>query len=188
VDLLLRAEAFSDPTFLWWDVRPQPRFGTVEVRILDVQSTAGETAALVALVQSLARLELEEGYASRELLSMPEVIQENRFLAARDGMDARLIDPVSERQTPARVQLEELLSACLPHARELGCEPELASIASLAERTGSRRQLDAWRTAGNLPAVVAGLAELFTADGPPRAGGSFDFLSGGSREISAACP
>jgi carboxylate-amine ligase len=188
VDLLLRAEAFSDPTFLWWDVRPQPRFGTVEVRILDVQSTAGETAALVALVQSLARLELEEGYASRELLSMPEVIQENRFLAARDGMDARLIDPVSERQTPARVQLEELLSACLPHARELGCEPELASIASLSERTGSRRQLDAWRTAGNLPAVVAGLADLFTADGPPRAGGSFDFLSGGSREISAACP
>jgi carboxylate-amine ligase len=188
VDVLLRCHAFADPTFLWWDVRPQPRFGTVEVRILDVQSTAGETAALVALVQSLARLELEEGYASRELLAMPEVLQENRFLAARDGMDARLIDPVSERQIPARVQLEELLSACLPHAQDLGCEPELASIASLAERTGATRQLEGWRTSDSLPAVVAALAALFTADTPPRAEGRFDPVAGGSRQISAVCP
>ena len=61
VDLLIRCDAFPEPTFLWWDVRPQPRFGTVEVRILDAQTTVAETAALVALVQSLARLEIAGG-------------------------------------------------------------------------------------------------------------------------------
>ena len=54
VDLLLRSGAFPEPTYLWWDVRPQPRFGTVEVRVMDVQPTSAFTRALVALVQSIA--------------------------------------------------------------------------------------------------------------------------------------
>src|ERR1700730_10056373 len=91
VDLLLRCDAFPEPTFLWWDVRPQPRFGTVEVRVMDAQSRIVETAALVALVQSIARLELEEGYASEDIICADEVLAENRFLAARDGVDAHLI-------------------------------------------------------------------------------------------------
>ena len=62
VDLLIRCGAFPEPTFLWWDVRLQPRFGTVEVRIMDAQTTVEDTAALVALVQSIARLEVEEGF------------------------------------------------------------------------------------------------------------------------------
>ena len=61
VDRLLRCGAFADPTFLWWDVRLQPRFGTVEVRIMDAQSTSDRTGALAALVQSIAHLELEDG-------------------------------------------------------------------------------------------------------------------------------
>jgi carboxylate-amine ligase len=161
VDVLLRSNAFADPTFLWWDVRPQPRLGTVEVRILDAQTTAAETVALVALVQSLARLELSEGYAPRELLDMPEVIEENRFLAARDGMEAELIDPLLERRVPARGQLEQLVAACLPHARELGCELQLSTVATLAEGTGARRQLHTWHSSGSLPALVAELASAF---------------------------
>ena len=61
VDLLIRCDAFPEPTFLWWDVRPQPRFGTVEVRILDAQTTVAETAALAALVQCIAKLEVRGG-------------------------------------------------------------------------------------------------------------------------------
>jgi len=57
VDLLVRCEAFEEATFLWWDVRLQPRLGTVEVRIMDAQTTLEATTALVALVQCLARLE-----------------------------------------------------------------------------------------------------------------------------------
>ena len=74
MDLLIRCDAFPEPTFLWWDVRPQPRFGTVEVRILDAQTTVAETAALVALVQCIARLEITEGYASAPLVDTTEVL------------------------------------------------------------------------------------------------------------------
>ena len=173
VDVLLRSEAFSDPTFLWWDVRPQPRLGTVELRIADAQSTTRDTAALVALVQAVARLELSEGYVDQNLLAMPEVLDENRFIAARDGMDARLIDPMLERQVPARVQLAELLAACVPHAWELGSTHELSTVPALAERTGARRQLDAYAETDDLAEVVAGLADVFvqTAPGEPVLGG-----------------
>ena len=133
VEMLIRCDAFAEPTFLWWDVRPQPRFGTVEVRVLDAQTTVGETAALVALVQAIASLELNEGYASTQLVQSPEVLDENRFLAARDGMGARLIDPELGCRVPAREQLTELLEACAPHAAELGCGAELAHRGAHAE-------------------------------------------------------
>ena len=167
VDVLLRCEAFDEPTFLWWDVRPQPRFGTVEVRILDVQSTAAETIGLTALVQCIARLELADSYMPRELLERPELLEENRFIAARDGMDARLLDPVSERLVPARLQLDLLLEACVPHARALGCVEELASVRSLAEGTGAARQLELARGRDGLPGLVSAMATLFTSDAVP---------------------
>lgn len=61
VNLLVGSEAIPDPTFLWWDLRPQPRFGTLELRIMDAQTRTEDTAALVALSPALARLELTEG-------------------------------------------------------------------------------------------------------------------------------
>jgi glutamate---cysteine ligase / carboxylate-amine ligase len=161
VDLMLRCEAFPEPTFLWWDVRPQPRFGTVEVRIMDVQTSPADTAALVALVQSLARLELEEGYASPEAMSRQELLEENRFLAARDGPDARLIDARQERRVPVRVQVRDLLDACGPHAAALGCETELAQIERLAERGGAERQVVRARADDRLAGLVETLADAF---------------------------
>ena len=68
MDLLIRCDAFPEPTFLWWDVRPQPRFGTVEVRIMDAQTTVTDTAALAALVQCIARLEIRDGFVSSSLM------------------------------------------------------------------------------------------------------------------------
>ena len=164
VDVLLRCEAFEEPTFLWWDVRPQPRFGTVEVRILDAQSTLAETVGLTALVQCIARLELEEGYLPPEVLSQPELLEENRFIATRDGMDARMLDPVREALVPARLQLDLLLEACAPHAHALGCVDELLSVRALAEGTGAARQLELSRGDDGLQGVVATLADLFTSD------------------------
>jgi carboxylate-amine ligase len=161
VDLLVRCEAFPEPTFLWWDVRPQPRFGTVEVRVMDAQTTPDETTALAALLQSVARLELEEGYAPPQLVEATEVLDENRFLAARDGMDAELIDPVAERRVPARKLLAELLDAARPHARALGCAAELDRVATLAAVPGAVRQVNAARQADRLRGLVATLAEQF---------------------------
>jgi carboxylate-amine ligase len=163
VSLLIRCEAFPEPTFLWWDVRPQPRFGTIEVRICDAQTRASETAALAALIQCICRLELEEGYVDKLLVESPEVLEENRFLAARDGMDADLIDPRQARRVPIRGQVAELLEACVPHAAELGCADELEGIRALAERTGADRQLDLARGSNRLQGLVAELAERFSA-------------------------
>ena len=163
VDLLVRCGAIPEPTFLWWDARPQPRFGTVEVRIMDVQSSVDETAALVALVQCIARREVLEKEAMRSVGHSPEVLVENRFLAARDGMDARLIDPARERRVPARAQLEELLEICAPHAEALGCAAELEGIRPLAARTGADRQLEIARDEARLPGLVAALADAFLA-------------------------
>ena len=90
VDALIASGAIPDPSFLWWDVRLQPRLGTVEVRIMDAQSSLKDIAPLVALIQCLARVE----YGASRVGPVPgiEVLSENRFLAARDGMDAQLID------------------------------------------------------------------------------------------------
>ena len=71
LDVLLRSGAIPEPTFLWWDIRPQPRLGTVEVRIMDAQPGLTATAALAALVQALARLELEQGFAPAGLVGAP---------------------------------------------------------------------------------------------------------------------
>jgi carboxylate-amine ligase len=161
VDLLMRCESMPDPTFLWWDVRPQPRFGTVEVRIMDAQTTVPETASLAALVQCIARLEVEQGYMSSRALEVPEALDENRFLAARDGMGAELIDVELERRVPARELALRLLEACAPHARVLGCEHELDGIAAMAERTGADRQLENARGPARLRGLVAGLADAY---------------------------
>jgi carboxylate-amine ligase len=140
IDILLRCDAIPEPTFLWWDVRLQPRFGTLEVRVMDAQTRVADTAALTALVQCLVHLEALEGHASDTLVSRPEVLEENRFLAARDGMEARFVDPEGECRRPAREWLGELLDACTPHAAELRCTAELETVRALAAATGAARQ------------------------------------------------
>ncbi len=164
VDLLIRCQAFSEPTFLWWDVRPQPKFGTVEVRIMDAQITVPETAALVALVQCIARLETLEGYAPDILVDTDEVLTENRFIAARDGMQGAHIDPVGERCVPVTDLLDALLERCRPHAQDLGCDAELEPIAWMAQAPGARRQLNVARRARRLPGLVEHLADAFVQE------------------------
>jgi carboxylate-amine ligase len=164
VDSLLRCGAFPEPTFLWWDIRPQPALGTVEVRVMDAQSDVRATAALVALVQSLGRLEIEEGHAPELLVASDELISENRFLAARDGIEADLLDPAAELRRPARAQLRSVLDAVRPHADALGCRAELESVARLALQPPFLRQLDVAERRGRLPGLMAELAGAFVPE------------------------
>jgi len=169
VDLLIRSDALPEPTFLWWDVRLQPRLGTVEVRIADAQTTVGATAALAALVQCLARLELErERELSPTAPTPPEVLSENRFLAARDGIEASLVDPRAECRVPARELLEELLEACEPHAHALGCGHQLGRVRALADSSGAGAQRASAVGGKPLAAAAAGLADAF-CEPPPAA-------------------
>jgi len=163
IDQLLRSDAFPEPTFLWWDVRLQPSLGTVELRIMDAQRTPAQTAALAAAVQTIAHLELEEGFVPAELIEAPELLHENRFIAARDGMDARLLDPVLEARVPAREQLAELVAAGLPHAQELGCEHAFERLEDLARMNGAAWQRLVARGSG-LRGLVAALASGCTEE------------------------
>ena len=152
LDGLIAPGAIPDASFVWWDIRLQPRLGTVELRAMDAQTTVGETAAVVALVQSFARLVLERDRDPGELTA--EQIDENNFLAARDGRDGSLIDPATGVMTPVRELAGALVEECRPHAVALGCEFELSKVARLR---GAVRQ----RGGEDLGAVVADLAARF---------------------------
>jgi carboxylate-amine ligase len=165
VDLLLDCDAFPEPTYLWWDVRPQPKLGTVEIRIMDAQSTLGAMAALIALVQCLVRLELVDGHADTALVHAPEVLDENRFLAARDGVEAEFVDPVRGRAVSVLESASELMSACAPHAAALGCSAQLDLLADLLDQPGPARQR-ALAGRDGLAALAADLALEFRAPLP----------------------
>ena len=161
IDLLLRCGAFPEPTFLWWDVRLQPRWGTVEVRIMDSQITVDDSAGLVAMVQSLVHMEISDGTAAVTCHDPPELLAENRFLAARDGMQAHFLDSRREGQVSAHDALSATLDACAPHADELGCREELEGARELSRSPGSQRQRERAREVAGLGGLVAALADAF---------------------------
>jgi carboxylate-amine ligase len=168
VDALLRSGAIADPSLLWWDARLQPRYGTVEVRIMDAQTTVADVAAVAALVQSLALLELERPDSPGDGPPANELIEENRFLAARDGMQALLIDVASGGRIAAVDQLDDLLVACRPWAEVLGCRRELEAVRRLGAANGASRQV-AQAHDGDLRAVTASLAHAYAAGVPMEA-------------------
>jgi carboxylate-amine ligase len=130
VERLLRVRAIPDPGFLWWDARLRPALGTIEVRVMDAQAVLGSVTAIAALVQCLVRRCAELAPSSEPVTR--DLLDENRFLAARDGMRAALISPSGRRRVAARVVLERLLDGCDAVAPALGCEAELAAVAALA--------------------------------------------------------
>jgi carboxylate-amine ligase len=132
---------------------------------MDAQTTATDTAALAAMIQAIAHLELEEGYAPERLIAAEEVIHENRFLAARDGMRARFIDPVAERRVSAHDVLADLLVSVHAHAEDLGSEALLDHVREIALQNGAEEQVMVARR-GGLPGVVRALAERFAEPAP----------------------
>ncbi|MGZ4269949.1 MAG: carboxylate-amine ligase [Solirubrobacteraceae bacterium] len=155
IEPMLRSAAIADPGFLWWDARLQPRLGTVEVRIMDAQSRLTDAAAIAAVVHCLVRRHAGEPRAHS---AGPEVLAENRFLAARDGMRAQLIDDRTWSRRPARDALDELLEGCAAAGAGLGCSEELAAAAGLAADPGAARQrrIAARDGLAALPAWLAG--------------------------------
>jgi glutamate---cysteine ligase / carboxylate-amine ligase len=161
IDLLLRCGAFPEPTFLWWDVRLQPRWGTVEVRIMDAQITLQDSAGLVALVQSLVHREASRDATAATPKISAELLAENRFLAARDGMQARFLDTELESQVSVHDVLASTLAACADHADALGCRQELEGLRELSLDPGAERQRARAREGAGLAGLVEALADAF---------------------------
>jgi carboxylate-amine ligase len=147
-DFQRRVEAMSnsgmieDYTYLWYDVRPHPRLGTVEIRAMDSQTRVEHTIALGALVISLVKLLTEEFQSAAEPLDPPwEILEENRWLAARHGLEAQLLDHASGERRGVREMTEALLERLAPHARDLACEQQLGDIRDLLRSgNGALRQ------------------------------------------------
>ena len=161
IERMLCSDSVPDPSFLWWDARLQPRLGTIEVRIMDAQSRVSDVAALAAFVQCLVRQHADvPGQAPTE----PEVLAENRFLAARDGVRAVFIAGPTGRRA-ASDALAERLEACGPYAAALGCRAELAAVAALAADPGHARQRRIAAHDG-LDGLVSALVGQFAAARP----------------------
>jgi carboxylate-amine ligase len=127
---------------------------------MDAQPRLSSTAALTALVQALARLELEQGYASPKLVAAQEVLAENRFIAARDATAAELIDPLRAKLVPLPQVLDDVLAAARPHAAALDAVDELDDVQMLVLDPEQRHQERIAASAG-VPTLVADLAARF---------------------------
>jgi carboxylate-amine ligase len=154
---------------VWWDIRPHPNFGTVELRICDGLPTLREVGAVAALAQCLVdqmNAQLDRGYT----LPMPRrwVVQENKWRAARYGLDAEIL--VDERGTtrPVRAEVADLVDDLLPVARRLGCAAELESVHEIMAAGASyeRQRAAARRAGGDLSRVVDTLLEEMNTGRP----------------------
>jgi carboxylate-amine ligase len=147
---------FPEYTYIWWDVRPHPKLGTVELRACDAQTRVENVAALAALTQSLAAT-----IAERPQRIQPRtLIAENKWRAARYGLDAELVDLARDTSRSAREAVRELLELAGPAAARLGCEQELGEVEPLLARgTGADEQRRAEESEGSLLSVAHFLAE-----------------------------
>jgi carboxylate-amine ligase len=150
VEGVVAAGELPDYTFLWWDIRPHPRMGTVEVRAMDSQSDLRSAASLAALVHGLARAEIDR--ADRDWMAR-EPLMEASFVASRDGLQARV--PVGGSLRPAPEAARAAVERARPHAAELGSADALDGVERiLAEGNGADRQRAA-HARGGMPALLA---------------------------------
>ncbi|QKJ19268.1 glutamate--cysteine ligase [Microbacterium hominis] len=168
LDDMVGTGVMEDATEVRWDIRPAPRWGTIEVRACDGMSTLPELAAMGALVQTLVEhfsRQLDEG---RTLPSIqPWFVRENKWRAARYGLDARVIVDREGRQRPVREHLRETMEEIADIAVELKCAREFAGIETiLTDGASYARQLEVADAAdGDLREVVRHLIREFR-DGP----------------------
>ncbi|MCZ2822367.1 glutamate--cysteine ligase [Modestobacter sp. VKM Ac-2977] len=169
---LIDARAIESVREVWWDIRPHPDFGTVELRICDGLPTLDEIGAVAALAQCLVEqfdTQLDRGYT----LPSPAdwVVRENKWRAVRYGLDAEIVVDEQGTLRPVREAIADVVEELLPTARKLGCEDELLDVRRVLDAGASYQRQRAVAAAhdGELPPVVDSLlAEL--RDGLPTTG------------------
>ncbi|QSE79701.1 glutamate--cysteine ligase [Rhodococcus koreensis] len=145
-----------------WDIRPAPRWGTIEVRVFDGISTRAELSSLVALVHCLI-VDLDRRFEAGENLPnlQPWHVKENKWRAARYGLDAEIILDEDSNERLVTDDLNDLLEKLAPTAVRLGCADELAAVEEIPRRGASyqRQRQVAEATGGDLVAVVDALVK-----------------------------
>jgi carboxylate-amine ligase len=166
IGFMVDSGVMDDYTYLWYDVRPHPRLGTVEVRVCDSQTRVEHTLGLTALIQAMVK-ELSEHFdAGKELGDYPwEMLDENKWLAARHGLEGELIDlPKNERVTTKQL-IRRLLDRLAEHATDLGAIGHFEAVEDiLARGNGAHRQRVVFEANHDLHEVMAEIVQATMPD------------------------
>ncbi len=136
---------------IWWDIRPHHNFGTVEVRICDMPGNLEDALGLVALTHCLVKQlsdSIDEGLYQHDC--HPMMVRQNKWRAARYGLEAELVDTTTHEMIPARRVLEDLVDQLRPVSRELRCESELQHLLDMSRQPSwASRQISHLKTSGD---------------------------------------
>jgi carboxylate-amine ligase len=159
IEFMVGARVIEDYTYLWHDVRPHPNFGTVEIRVMDSQTHVEHTLGLSALVQALVRELAEHFDAGKRLSRYPfEMLDENKWLAARHGLEGELVDLPGSDRVSTRALAHRLIDRMRDHCRDLRSLEELEAVEDLLERgNGAARQVVVYEANHDLREVVTEL-------------------------------
>jgi len=156
VNLLVKLNCIDTGKKIWWDVRPHPVFGTLEFRMCDVTTKIEEAVAIAALTQALV-VKLHRLYTNNQSWRVYRraLIEENKWRAARYGIDGKLIDFGKEQEVPMRQLIPELLELVEDVVDDLGSRSSVEYIHTmLREGTSAERQLRVYERTGDLKEVV----------------------------------
>jgi len=157
IEFMTRCRVIEDYTYLWHDVRPHPNFGTVEVRVMDSQTHVEHTIGLAALVQGLVKELCEHYEAGNQLSKYPfEMLDENKWLAARHGLEGELVDLPSSDRVATRALARRILDRMRGHLQDLGSADDLTAVEDLLQRgNGAARQAVVYEANHDLREVMA---------------------------------
>ncbi len=164
VGQLEKTGCIADYTHIWWDIRPHPKWGTIEVRVMDAVTRVEDAVAIAAYIQSLVKHYSDRFDAGQELPSFHRMlVTENKWLAGRYGLEAPVMDLVTGRRN--RVPVAQLIRRALreiePHARELGSDRELEHVRELlAKGNGADRQRRVFNANRDVTEVVREIADV----------------------------
>ena len=166
IEFMVKSGVMEDYTYLWYDVRPHPRFGTVEVRVCDAQTRVEHTIGLAALIQAMVK-ELSEHYdAGKRLGSYPwQMLDENKWLAARHGLEGHLVDLPKDQRVATKDLTRRLLDRLREHAQDLGSVDDLDALEDVLQRgNGAHRQRVVYEANHDLHEVMAEIVEATAGD------------------------
>ncbi|MEA2386477.1 MAG: glutamate---cysteine ligase / carboxylate-amine ligase [Thermoleophilaceae bacterium] len=161
IEFMVKSRTIEDYTYLWYDVRPHPNFGTVEIRVMDAQTRVEHTLGLAALVQAMVKELCEKFDQGYELARYPyEMLDENKFLAARHGLEGTLVDLPETTRVPTSDLVRRVVERLRPHAEDLGSADDLICIDDLLDKgNGASRQVVVFEANHDLREVMREIVE-----------------------------
>ncbi len=167
VETLQRVHAITSLKDLWWDIRPSPRYGTLEIRVCDGLASIRETCAIVALAQALAKRAGARVAAGKGRRHPPEfLVRENKWRASRHGMEAEYVTSDEGHTEPVRDYLLRTLEEIAREGHAKGSEAYFAELRAIGEGapTSADRQRALYERTESFFAVTRALADEFEDD------------------------